>query len=174
MQKMKSASTSAPEIVQNSPAFFVKTSSVHGVGVFAHRTIAAGECIIEYEGERIEWTEALDRASAKNNPLNLTYFFSLNDGRVIDGGSNGNEARFINHSCEPNCEAFEHDDGRVWIYSLQEIAQGEELSYSYPLIYEGRHTPAVKRAFACRCGAPSCSGTMLMPKRSARFQAQKK
>jgi len=90
-------------------------------------------------------------------------FFSVAEGRVIDGGSRGNEARFINHSCEPNCEPFEHDDGRVYIYSLRDIERGEELTYYYALIYEERHTKAVKRAFPCRCGFPNCAGTMLAP-----------
>ena len=83
--------------------------------------------------------------------------------RVIDGGDHGNAARLINHSCDPNCQAIE-DEGRIYIYALQDIKSGEELNYSYPLIYEGRHTPAIKRAFACRCGAPNCTGTMLAPK----------
>lgn len=154
------------------PLYIVKTSAIHGTGIFARSMIAPGACIVEYQGERIPWTQALDRADAKG-PLNHTYFFSLNDGRIIDGGSGGNEARFINHSCEPNCEAVEHEDGRVYIYALMEIEAGEELSYDYALIYEERHTPAVKRAFACHCGASACSGSMLMPKRSARYRAQK-
>jgi SET domain-containing protein len=106
--------------------------------------------------------------------LNFTYFFSLNDGRVIDGGRGGNDARFINHSCEPNCEALEHEDGRVFIYALHDIPRGEELRYDYALVYEERHTAAVRRAFACHCGAPTCSGSMLMPKNSARYRANVK
>ena len=147
------------------PSYAVRSSAIHGNGVFARRRIAPGEQIVEYRGERISWDEALRRAGEKGGPINHTFFFSLADGRMIDGASQGNEARFINHSCEPNCEAMEHADGRVFIYSLQEIARGEELSYNYALIYEERHTPAVKRAFECRCGAPGCSGTMLAPKR---------
>lgn len=163
---------SAEVCVVSPPLYIVKTSTIHGTGIFARRTIEPGACIVEYQGERIMWEVAQDRADAEG-PLNHTYFFSLNDGRIIDGGSGGNEARFINHSCEPNCEAVEHDDGRVYIYSVLEIAAGEELSYDYALIFEERHTPAVKKAFACYCGAPSCSGSMLMPKRSARYRAQK-
>ncbi|HEY0063069.1 MAG TPA: SET domain-containing protein-lysine N-methyltransferase, partial [Telluria sp.] len=78
----------------------------------------------------------------------------------------------INHACEPNCEAYE-EDGRVFIYALQDIEAGEELNYNYALIYEERHTAAVKKLFECRCGAPSCSGTMLAPKkRKSRAAAQ--
>lgn len=144
----------------------VRASAIHGKGVFATRAIAPGERVIEYRGERIDWGQALRRAETRGGPLNHTFFFSLADGRVIDGGSRGNAARFINHSCEPNCEALEHEDGRVYLYAMQPIAVGEELSYNYALVYDGRHTAAVRRAFACRCGSPGCQGIMLAPKRS--------
>jgi SET domain-containing protein len=156
------------KITQKPRPYIVKPSPVHGTGVFARRKIAAGECIVEYKGERIDWPTAIERAEAANHPINHTYFFSLSDGRVIDGAAHGNDARFINHSCEPNCEPLEHDDGRVFIYSLMDIQPGEELTYYYALIYEGRHTPVVKRAFPCRCGAPSCTGSMLAPKKPRR------
>jgi len=149
------------------PPYVVRHSTIHGNGVFARRRIAAGDRIIEYKGERITWPEAQRRAEAKGGPLNHTFFFTLADGRVIDGGARGNDARFINHSCEPNCEALEHPDGSVHIYALMDIARGDELSYNYALIYEGRHTAAVKRAFACRCGALGCTGIMLAPKKRA-------
>jgi SET domain-containing protein len=150
------------------PACEVRRSPIHGNGVFATRTIAPGECIIEYLGEHIAWEEATRRAEASGGPLNHTFFFSLADGNVIDGGSDGNDARYINHACEGNCEAQEEDGGRVFIYSLVEIEEGEELTYNYALIYDERHTPAVKKAFACRCGSPSCTGTMLAPKKRVR------
>ncbi len=143
----------------------VRQSSIHGNGVFALRPIEAGDCIVEYHGERIEWDEATRRTEQGGGPMSHTFFFSLADGRVIDGGSGGNEARYINHACEGNCEALEDDDGRVFIYALCDIAPGEELTYNYALIYDERHTPAVKKAFACRCGTPGCTGTMLAPKK---------
>jgi SET domain-containing protein len=143
----------------------VKPSKVHGAGVFARRRIRAGAPIVEYRGERIEWLEAVRRADENDAPINHTFFFSLTDGKVIDGGSKGNDARFINHSCEPNCEPLEHEDGSVYIYSLRDIERGEELTYHYALIYEGRHTAALKRAFPCHCGSPNCTGTMLAPKK---------
>jgi SET domain-containing protein len=154
--------------VRSLPVWVVKVSAVHGNGVFARRKIPAGSCIIEYKGERIDWTEAERRAEENGRPINHTFYFSLHDGRVIDGGSDGNEARFINHACEPNCEAIEHEDGRVFIYALRPIERGEELTYNYALIYEGRHTPAIKKAFACRCGTPGCKGTYLAPKRRSK------
>ena len=150
----------------DSPAYEVRRSDIHGHGVFARRTIEAGERIVEYTGERIPSAESAIRAEQGGGPVNHTFFFSLADGNVIDGGSGGNDARFINHACEPNCEAYE-EDGKVFIYALQEIEKGEELNYNYALIYEERHTAAVKKLFECRCGAPSCTGTMLAPKKRA-------
>jgi hypothetical protein len=160
-------STAAP---QDHPLVAVRRSSIHGNGVFALRKIAAGSRIIEYTGERITSEESGRRAQQKGGPINHTFFFSLNDGQVIDGGVGGNDSRWINHACEPNCEAVE-EDGRVYIHALRDIARGEELNYNYALIYEERHTPAVKKQFACFCGAPSCSGTMLAPKRRKRTTA---
>lgn len=145
-------------------AFVVRDSKVHGKGVFATRKIPAGTRIVEYKGERIDWKETVRRENAKPADSYHTFFFSLEDGRIIDGGSGGNDARWINHACEPNCEAQE-EDGRVFIYALRDIARGEELNYDYGLIMEERHTPALKRAYACLCGAASCRHTMLAPKR---------
>lgn len=147
--------------------YIVRRSNIHGKGVFARRKIREGELIDEYVGERIDWDEANRRAEEGGGPMNHTFFFSLADGRVIDGGSGGNDSRFINHACEPNCEAQE-DEGRVFIYALRDIARGEELKYNYALVYEERHTAAVKRQFACNCGSPACTGTMLAPKRKAK------
>lgn len=151
-------------------AYEVRKSPVHGNGVFALRPIAAGERIIEYRGERITWDEATRRAAERGGPVNHTFYFSLADGNVIDGGRRGNDARWINHACEPNCEAYE-DDGRVYIHALRDIDAGEELNYNYALIYDERHTPALKRLFACRCGTPACTGTMLAPKKRSRKTA---
>lgn len=163
----KKSSPSPKPGKDESPAYEVRRSPIHGNGVFARRKIDAGECIVEYEGERISSDESAIRAEQSGGPVNHTFFFSLADGSVIDGGSGGNDARYINHACEPNCEAYE-EDGKVFIYSLQQIDQGEELNYNYALIYEERHTPAVKKMFECRCGAPSCTGTMLAPKKRSR------
>jgi SET domain-containing protein len=147
--------------------YCIRRSTVHGRGVFAQRDIEVSERVVEYTGREISWDEAQARARTRGGPHNHTFFFSLSNGNVIDGGDGGNASRWINHSCEPNCEAIE-EDGRIFIYALHDIHAGEELSYSYPLIYEGRHTAAIKREFACRCGAPGCTGTMLAPKTRAR------
>ena len=163
----KTSPTSPKAASAESVAYEVRRSDIHGNGVFARRKIDAGERIVEYEGERITADESAIRAEKSGGPVNHTFFFSLADGNVIDGGSGGNDSRYINHACEPNCEAYE-EDGRVFVYSLQEIEKGEELNYNYALIYEERHTAAVKKLFECRCGAPSCTGTMLAPKKRAR------
>ncbi|MDB5798285.1 MAG: hypothetical protein JWP36_2187 [Paucimonas sp.] len=148
----------------------VRHSKVHGNGVFATRKIAAGTRIIEYQGARITQREANKRSGQDpDNPFH-TFFFSLESGKLIDGGDQGNDARWINHSCAPNCEAQE-EDGHVYIHALRDLRRGEELNYDYGLIVEERHTPAVKRAYECRCGAPECRHTMLAPKRPKRKQA---
>ncbi|HEX2529939.1 MAG TPA: SET domain-containing protein-lysine N-methyltransferase [Burkholderiaceae bacterium] len=156
---------SLPEHI--APLYVVKNSRIHGTGVFAARRIAAGTCIIEYAGERITNETAIERGSSDpDNPFH-TFYFSLEDGRLIDGGVNGNDARWINHACEPNCEARE-EDGRVFIYALRDIRRGEELNYDYGLIIEERHTARLKQSYACHCGAESCRHTMLAPKRRRR------
>lgn len=152
-----------------SAPYVVRSSPIHGSGVFAQRKILAGTRIIEYKGERITWTQAIKRAAASGFPINHTYFFTLNDGHIIDGASHGNVARFINHSCEPNCEPLEHADGRVYLYSLRDIERGEELTYHYALIYDARHTKAVKQSFPCHCGSLLCTGTMLASKAKRRI-----
>ena len=149
------------------PAYEVKQSPIHGNGVFASRHIEPGERIVEYKGERISWDEATERAAQAGGPVNHTFYFSLADGRVIDGCRRGNEARWINHACSPNCEAYE-EDGRVYIHALHPIEPGQELNYNYALIYDERHTPALKKLFACRCGTPGCTGTMLAPKKKSK------
>lgn len=151
------------------PLHVVRNSRIHGNGVFAARKIPAGTCIIEYEGERISWKEAVRRENQKAADDFHTFFFSLEGGKIIDGGSNGNDARWINHSCEPNCEARE-EDGRVFIYALRDIARGEELNYDYGLVLEERHTPALKKAYTCLCGTPGCRHTLLAPKKKIRKQ----
>jgi SET domain-containing protein len=142
----------------------VRRSGVHGKGVFALRPIAAGEPVIEYTGERITWKEALRRHPHDPKDPNHTFYFHIDDGHVIDALYGGNASRWINHACEPNCEADEQD-GRVFIRALRDISPGEELYYDYGLVIDERYTPKLKKEYACRCGSPICRGTMLSPKR---------
>lgn len=161
----QAAATSAPaETSARGRRIQVRRSGVHGRGVFAVRPIELGERVIEYRGERITWDEALSRHPVNPAEPEHTFFFHLDDACVIDGGSGGNAARWINHACEPNCESDEVD-GRVFIKALRDIEPGEELFYDYRLVIDARQTPRLKRAYACRCGALTCRGTMLYPKR---------
>ena len=142
----------------------VRLSGVHGKGVFAVQPIARGETVIEYKGEIITWPEALRRHPHDPKDPNHTFYFHIDDGRVIDAKVGGNAARWINHACQPNCEADEVD-GRVFIKALRALKPGEELFYDYGLIIDERYTPKLKKQFECRCGAKKCRGTMLAPKR---------
>ena len=140
--------------------FVVRRSGIHGKGVFAIEYIPGGTRLIEYKGERINDDEGDDLDTGSTH----TFLYMLDDNRVIDGARNGNSARWINHSCEPNCEGVE-EDGRVFIDALLPIGAGEEVTIDYNLYLEARYTAALKREYACGCGAFQCRGTMLASKR---------
>ena len=142
----------------------VRKSGVHGKGVFALRPIARGERIIEYKGEIISWPEALRRHPHDAHDPNHTFYFHIDDKHVIDAKVGGNAARWINHACEPNCEADE-TEGRVFIQALNDVQPGEELFYDYGLVIDERHSAKLKKQYECRCGASQCRRTMLAPKR---------
>lgn len=142
----------------------VRRSGIHGKGVFAVRPIPAQARILEYKGELIDWDEALRRHPHDPAQPHHTFYFHVDDRHVIDGKVDGNAARWINHACEPNCEAEDHG-GRIFLHALRDIAPGEELFFDYGLVLDGRHTKQVKADYACRCGTPRCRGTMLAPKR---------
>jgi uncharacterized protein len=133
----------------------VRKSGVHGQGVYALLSIPEGRRIIEYKGERVSWEAAPDDY---NDPH--TFNFGLENGEVINPEVGGNDARWINHSCNPNCEAVEEDD-RVFIYAIRDIRAGDELLYDYQLEIDEPITEASKKKFACHCGASNCRGTML-------------
>jgi uncharacterized protein len=138
----------------------VRDSGVHGRGVFAGTDIPADEELIHYGGEVIGWDEAQERWASGEQDDDHTFYFDLGDGRVIDGGRHGNEARWINHGCKPNCETTD-EDGRIVIRSVRKIKRGEELFIDYQLTVEGRVTKKLRKQYACRCGAKKCRGTML-------------
>jgi uncharacterized protein len=141
----------------------VRSSGVHGKGVFAEVDIAEGEVLVEYKGEIITWPEALRRHPHDPKDPNHTFYFSIDEKHVIDGKVNGNSARWINHACKPNCEADE-EKGRVFIKALRNIPAGEELNYDYGLVIDERYTPKLKAEYPCWCGAKKCRGTLLAPK----------
>ena len=145
------------------PRIQVRRSGIHGKGVFALRPIAKGERIIEYKGEIVSWKKASARMAHPDDP-DHTFLFGLDEKRVIDANVGGNAARFINHSCDPNCETDQVDD-RVFIEAIRDIKPGEELYYDYQLTLDEPHTAKAKRQHACHCGSKHCRGTMLAKKR---------
>lgn len=142
----------------------VRSSGVHGRGVYAMRPIAAGERVLEYKGELISWKEALRRHPHDPERPFHTFYFHIDDEHVIDGKHTGNSARWINHSCAPNCET-EVEGLRVFVKALRRIRAGEELFYDYHLSIDERYTPRLKKQYQCLCGSARCRGTMLAPKR---------
>ena len=144
-----------------------RRSGVHGKGVFATQDIAEGETIIEYVGEVISWPEAQNRHPHNLKDPNHTFYFHIDEDHVIDALFGGNSSRWINHSCDANCEADE-DGGRVFIKALRNINAGEELNYDYGLIIDERYTKKLKAEYPCWCGAQTCRGTLLAPKRAKR------
>ncbi|MEC5409359.1 SET domain-containing protein-lysine N-methyltransferase [Paraburkholderia sp. MPAMCS5] len=137
----------------------VRSSPLHGRGVFALADIRSGTLILEYKGKLVSWRRAQRGHGRSTAEQGHTFFFALDDGRVIDGGQNGNSARWLNHSCTPNCEA-EQDGERVFIRTIRTIREGGELCIDYQLQIEGRRTAGLRRAYACRCGSARCRGTM--------------
>jgi uncharacterized protein len=144
------------------PAIAVRRSRIHGRGVFAAKRFRKGERIIEYTGRRIRWSRV---PRELDDPR--MYFFAIGDGTwVIDPSVDGNEAKWINHSCDPNCIIRERK-GRIFIDALRSIRRGEELSYDYCLETDDDvpHTKEIEAEAPCRCGAKNCRGTLLAPKR---------
>lgn len=145
-----------PELVR------VRRSRVHGQGVFARRRIRKGTRIIEYLGDRVSHKEADRRYEDKTTADNHTFLFIVDRGVVIDATHNGNDARFINHGCDPNCESV-IEDRRVFIEAIRTIQPGEELCYDYQIGRDKDDPANVDEIFACRCGADECRGSMLWP-----------
>ena len=159
----------APATRPASPIRRIQTrrSGVHGKGVFALVDLAEGETLIEYVGEVIDWEEALRRHPHDPAHPHHTFYFHIDEAHVIDANVGGNSSRWINHSCDPNCEA-EVDGGRVFIRALRNIAAGEELFYDYGLVIDEPYTAKLKADYPCWCGSPKCRGTLLAPKRAGK------
>jgi len=142
--------------------YAVRHSTIHGRGVFATEPIKRGQLIIEYKGQRTSWDEALARPDSDPDDSAHTFLFQLDDGRVIDARVRGNAARWINHSCTPNCVTHEDERGRVLIEARRAIRMGEELTYDYRLTVDGRLTRRERAQYACRCGTSKCRGSLLV------------
>ncbi|MBM3906774.1 MAG: SET domain-containing protein-lysine N-methyltransferase [Gemmatimonadetes bacterium] len=140
----------------------IRRSAIAGRGAFATRDIRRGERLIEYLGQRISHAIADARYDDATMTNHHTFLFSVSRQTVIDASVNGNDARFINHSCDPNCEAV-ITRSRVFIIAIKPIAQGDELFYDYAYERDGSETAEDERHYACRCGAKKCRGTILAP-----------
>lgn len=144
-------------------AFVIRDSPIHGRGAFATRRIPAGTRLIEYTGERLTPAEA-DARYPDVPGSHHTFLFAIDEHLVIDAAVGGNDARWINHSCDPNCDAVV-EDHRIWIETVRDVEAGEELAYDYAFVLEERHTPAAKRRYQCNCRSAICRGTILAKKR---------
>jgi SET domain-containing protein len=149
----------------------VRRSAIHGNGVFAAVDIPADTRLIEYKGRVMTHRQA-DSLYDGSSETGHTFLFTLNDKYILDANVDGNDARWINHGCDPNCTAVLEEDekgrrskDRVFIESGRAIKAGEELTYNYGITLEERQTPRLKEIWACRCGSRKCTGTMLQPKR---------
>lgn len=149
----------------------VRRSRIHGNGVFAARDLPKGVELIQYRGKMLTHDEA-NALYDNTSDTGHTFLFTLNDDYVIDANIGGNAARWLNHSCAPNCQGFliEHPSGdptkdRIVIETIKPVREGAELTYDYGITLEEAHTPRMKRIWACRCGARKCTGTLLKPKR---------
>jgi SET domain-containing protein len=146
----------------------VRRSRIQGRGAFATRDIAEGERIIEYTGALITSAEADALCDDEGMRRHHTFLFAVDDDWCIDGARGGNEARYINHSCDPNCESIIVRK-RVYIHALRDIAAGEELLYDYWYVTDDDYTlEDLRRIYPCRCGAPDCRGTLARPPRRKR------
>jgi len=148
--------------------FEIRASPMQGLGAFATRRIPTGVRLIEYAGARLTPEEAEARYPDVPGERHHTFLFAIDDEQgnevVVDAAVDGNAARFINHACDPNCDAVV-EGGRIWIETIRDVLPGEELAYDYAYVLEERHSPAAKRRYPCRCGAARCRGTILAKKR---------
>lgn len=170
MPQTRSKPRTAPKTSRNGDApassrqpFEVRDSGIHGRGGFATRRIPKGRTIIEYRGERISQDEADERYGDDGTEEHVhTFLFTIDDDTVIDPARQGNDARYLNHSCAPNCRSY-IERKRIFIEAARDIEPGEELTYDYKLVVDLPRTRKLEERYICRCGAPRCRGTQLAP-----------
>lgn len=161
------------------PLFEIRTSPIAGKGAFALQRIRKGKRLIEYTGERVSHEVADARYDEEEAQGNFhTVLFSVDDKTVIDANVDGNDARFFNHSCDPNCTSIIVRK-RVYLMTLREIQPGEELVYDYEIPNEGESPEEALRKYPCHCGAENCRRTLLLPpkkprKRKAKAKAKRR
>ncbi|MEO7965397.1 MAG: SET domain-containing protein-lysine N-methyltransferase [Gemmatimonadaceae bacterium] len=157
----------AKHVVASPQPFVVRRSGIQGKGAFATRPIKKGERVAEYVGERISWKAADARYDDTGMKRHHTFLFSVTSRTVIDAAVGGNDARFINHSCDPNCEATD-DGGRIFIEATRAIAEGSELFYDYSYARDKDTGEDDEKLYVCFCGSPKCRGTILEPLKKAK------
>lgn len=162
---------SAPKKSKKPLAFVVRTSRISGKGAFALRPIKKGEKLIEYVGERLTHKQSDERYDDDSMTEHHTFLFTISSRHVLDATVDGNESRFINHSCDPNCEA-DITKGRIWISAIKDIAKGEELHYDYGYERSGDETAEDEKRYKCLCGTAKCRGSIMEP--LSTFKARKK
>ena len=155
------------------PLYVVRNSEIHGRGVFALRRIRKGTRILEYTGERISNKEADRRYDDDNMKRHHTFLFTLDSKTCIDGSirTGGGDASFINHSCDPNCEAV-ITGRKIFIHALHTIEPGTELAYDYQYERTGRGDAKLEKFYICKCGAPNCRGSIMKPAKKKRSRAR--
>jgi SET domain-containing protein len=154
------------------PPIVVRRSLVQGLGVFAARRIAEGERILEYTGVRMSHEDAEKLCqNDEASPRHHTFLFAVDDGLVIDGAQGGSDARFLNHSCAPNCEVVV-SRRRVFVHALRDIAPGDELTYDYWYTTDESYTmDDLQRIYPCRCRSAKCRGTLARPPKRQKRRA---
>jgi uncharacterized protein len=138
----------------------VGPSRIHGDGLFAAIDLKKGMRILRYTGEKIPREESDRRLAAGN-----VYIFGLDEAYSIDGQDLGNTARYINHSCDPNCQT-EQCNHTIWIVAIRDIQEGEELTYNYGYEFKEQDNDP------CHCGAKHCCGYILAPQYWGRIKRQ--
>ena len=153
----------------------VRDSKIQGKGVFATKRIKKGQRIIEYIGERISPEEETERYDDESMERHHTFLFAVDDKVTIDAGRIGNDAKYINHSCDPNCEAVD-EEGRIFVEAIKDIKPGTELFYDYAFEQEEPLTQELIDMYPCHCGSKNCRGTILKvtKKRKPKKKSSKK
>ena len=130
--------------------YFRKKSGINNLGLFAQGDINKGEKVIDYKGKKFTHKQVEENDRFDNSKA--IYLFTLNEHYVLDGDTKTNTAKYINHSCDPNCEV-DIINGKIWIIAIKDIKKGDELSYDYGFGYD-----ADFRQFPCKCGSKNCCG----------------
>lgn len=155
------------------PCFVLRKSAIQGRGAFCTRPIRKGTLVVEYKGEVIDAAEADRRYDDDAMQRHHTFLFSIDAEYSIDGNAQGNEAAFINHSCDPNCEAVA-DGRRIYIQAVRNIEPGTELTYDYRYQRHGTSEADARRLYPCHCGSSKCRGTILAPRKKKKRKAAAK